>query len=105
MSTFEDLQQTANDDVKVIVGDTKPSSDETIATNVDLDIARDHLDDVEERNSATIGIMDDTLIASESADISPRDMGILRVSLSAITGARVIRPFAQEDVDNKISNK
>ena len=105
MSTFEDLQQTANDDVKVIVGDTKPSSDETIATNVDLDIARDHLDDVEERNSATIGIMDDTLIASESADISPRDMGILRVSLSAITGAKVIRPFAQEDVDNKISNR
>ena len=39
MSTFEDLQQTANDDVKVIVGDIKPSSDETIATNVDLDIA------------------------------------------------------------------
>lgn len=103
MSTFEALAKIADNDVTVINGSTKPTSDETIAINVDVDIAREELDDLEERNAATIEILADTVNATESKDLTQRELNILRASMKAITGTQVIKQPAMES-DNQISN-
>ncbi len=105
MSTFENLHQTADDDVRSIVGTDKPASDSTIDTNVDVEIARDHLDDIEERNATTIKILEDTVNATESKDLTDRELKILSTSLKAITGEKFIKSVAQESGDNRPSNR
>lgn len=105
MSSFADLQQTADNDVKVIIGSEKQNSDETIETNAEVEMARDHLDDIEDRNATTIDILTDTVIATESKDLSDRELKVLRTTLKAITGQKAIPNIAQEDGEVKVSNR
>lgn len=104
MSTFEALTQIADNDVVVITGSTKPTSDEAIAVNTDVDIARSSLDDLEDRNAATIEILADTANATESSDLTPRELNILRATMKAITGAQMFKYPAQES-DQTVSNR
>lgn len=105
MSTFAELQQIANDDVKVIIGSEKQSPDVTIETNAELDVARDHLDEIEDRNAATIDILTDTVVATESRDLTDRELKVLRTTLKALTGEKPIRHVALEDGEEKPLNR
>ena len=104
MSTIDDLQKQADDDVAHAVGSEQTNRDATIDTNTEIEMARDHLDDVEDRNATTIQILDDTVIATESRDLSEREYSVLRTSLKALTGEHPFKRIAQES-DDSVSNR
>lgn len=104
MSAFEQLQKTADDDARYVAGTEKPNTDSNIETNPELEMVRDHLDDVEDRNATTIQILDDTVVATESRDLSEREYSLLRTTLKAITGVQPFKVIAQED-DNAVPNR
>lgn len=104
MSTIDDLQKQADDDVAHAVGSEQTNHDATIDTNTEIEMVRDHLDDVEDRNATTIQILDDTVIATESRDLSEREYSVLRTSLKALTGEHPFKRIAQES-DDSVSNR
>ena len=103
MSQFSRLQDVADNDVKVIMGEPKQVNDIEIDNNPEVKELADHLDEVEERNAATIQLMEDTDLATESRELTGHEFAILRSSLKAITG---VNPFvlpAMEDGEVKAS--
>lgn len=99
MSTLEDLQNKADDDVAHVTGEEKPNADINVDTNAEIEMARDQLDDAEDRNAATIEILEDTVVATESRDITEREMSVLRTTMKALTGTQPFKQVAQESED------
>lgn len=103
MSQFAELFQIADDDVKVILGEEKKTNDLHIDQNPEVKALGEHLDEVEERNAATIELMKDTDIATESRELTEREYSVLRKSLKAITGTQALQLPAMESGEAQAS--
>ena len=101
MSEFSKLLDTADEDVQHVVGEEKKTGDiqSLDNSNVEVDIARNHLDEIEERNAVTIDLLKDVDVATESRDLTPAEYRILKTSLRAITNAKVLKDVSMESAE------
>lgn len=101
MSSFSALTDTADEDVKHIVGEHKEDSAVVSLQKMETEaeIIADVLDDAEERNATTIEILHQTSIATESRDLTAAEYELLARSLRAMTNSRVLKSIAQESGD------
>lgn len=100
MSIFSTLNDTADKDVVIILGQTKKNDETLIVNDADVKQVTEHLDDVEARFAATVDIMGETAVATESADLSAKDLTILRTSMKAIAGYDSMKTVAAESDDS-----
>lgn len=99
MSTFSSLMDIADNDVKVVVGESDSKKEEALlVAGADLRAHVELLDDAESRNQTAIDIATDTEVAVESGDLSKADIKILNATLQVLTGNRRRAVIAHESV-------
>lgn len=102
MSAFDNLSEIADNDVALVVGNTKEESSTEALENLttEAQVVAETLDEAEERNATAIEVLHDTSCVMESRNLSAAEYELLSRSLRAITNTRALNTIALESAEN-----